>query len=271
MSTLRTGVTVEELKRAWTAIESGRFRTSASSPQGPTWQPRERVITVLGLGGQVGATTVSLAIAEAAAGDTLTARVIEVGTPFLSGLTAAANAELGEDEYGWRHGMREAVRLERSHSLGHPSSCPTPSTSNCELTVVDAGWSSAVIHQQSCWLSENLHRSELVIVAPLTVPGMRALELALVELDSPKPIWVVFIGPPKRKWPKRVQLAAPPALDWLAAAGHLICVPSDRALAIEGITTAPLPPAVIAACRPITNRTTDISPAPKGNHDVTIA
>lgn len=249
-----TTVTVDELKRAWSAVGSGRFRTA--DPIGAlaagTWAPTERVITVLGVGGRVGATTVALAIAESSV---RSARVVEVGTPRPSGLAAAASAELGADDTGWRHGTRDRVRVERSAvRLNHPGHCPLPASSPVELTVVDAGWDPAQIHQVDHWLSDTLLNTEVVLVAAPTVPGMRALEVAFGDLYEPTNCWVAVVGQPQKKWAKRVQLAAPTPLEHIAAEGRLVCVPPDRTLAVEGIISAPMPTAVLTACQPITGQ-----------------
>lgn len=253
-----SAVSVDELKRAWVAVESGRFRTNAPSRQAfEPWEPAERVVAVFGVGGRVGATTVALGIAESAG---LPALVVEIGTPHLSGLGAAPSAELGEDEYGWRHGTREAVRIERSaFPLTDPAQSPIPPATNCVLTVVDVGWEPSSVRAADGWIEETLSFNDIVLVAPITVPGMRALEAALADLESADDVWIAAIAPPRKRWPKRVQLAAPPHLALAETRGRLICVPPDRSLAVEGISATPLPHAVLAACRPITD-TTDSHP-----------
>lgn len=242
-------VTVEELRRAWSALESGQFRGDAAPPAvAEHWEPNERVVSIVGLGGRVGATTVALAIAEAAA---VPARIVEVGTPHLSGLAGAATAELGDDGAGWRHGTRDLVRVERAtFPLLHPASSPAPTPTDCDVTVLDVGWELFQVLSTENWLCEAVENTEVVLVAPLSVPGMRALEFALGQL-TPKSVWVAVIGPGLRRWPRRVQLAAPAELSLISAEQRLVCVTPDRTLAAEGITSTPLPPAVITSCQPI--------------------
>jgi len=250
-----SAVTVEELRRAWAALESGTFRGDAS-PQviAEKWERQERVAWVLGVGGRVGATTIALAIAEAM---NIPARVVEVGTPHLSGLAGAATAELGEDGSGWRHGTRDTVHIERASTpLLHPVSSPAPSPTDRDVTILDVGWEYSQVASTTSWLREAAESAESVLVAPPTVPGMRALELALAHVYLVGSTWVAVIGPAQRRWPKRVQIAAPAALSQIAAEGRLLCVTPDRRLAAEGITTAPLPPTVIASCQPIANHLT---------------
>ena len=120
-------VAVEELRRAWLAVQAGAFRhpatrppappaPQAAAPAGPTasvWTPAsgERVLPVVGAAGSSGATTVALALATSAGGR---ARVVECCTASHSGLVAASTAELGADDVGWLHGSRDLVLLDRA-------------------------------------------------------------------------------------------------------------------------------------------------------------
>ena len=102
-------VGVDELRRAWLAVQAGDFRRPhpkqrAVAPASPAasveWTPAsdELVIPVVGAAGSCGATTVALALATAAKGR---ARVVECASASLSGLAAASTAELGADDHGW--------------------------------------------------------------------------------------------------------------------------------------------------------------------------
>ena len=256
-------VTVDELRRAWGAVSNGQFQDAAApGVVDRAWNPNGQVIAVIGVGGRVGATTISLAIAESAP---TTARVVEVGTPHSWGLAAAANAELG-DAGSWRHGMREAVRIERpiTAALAADQASP-PAATSCDVTVLDLGWDLSQIKGAGGWMAAAFACAELVLVAAPTVPGMRSLELTLAELNVTQHAWCALIGSPKKKWPRRVQLAAPTGLEAIASNGRLICVPPDRSLAIEGITTSPLPTAVLSACHIITS---EVAQHPKGIHHV---
>jgi len=248
-----SAITVEELRRAWSALESGTFRRDFVPPVvAEAWEPTERVVSVVGVGGRVGATTVALAIAEAMDVPT---RVVEVGTPHLSGLAGASTAELGEDGGGWSHGTRNTVHVERAAiPLLHPASSPAPAPTACDVTVLDVGWELPQVQSAANWLNRAVESFELVLVAPPTVPGMRALELALRQFTPAESIWVAAIGPALKRWPKRVQLAAPAELSQIADERRVLCVAPDRTLAAEGITSAPLPLAVVASCQPIANR-----------------
>lgn len=126
----RAAVSVDELRRAWSAIQAGRFRVGAgetgdqrepaSPPTRKGWEPcpEERVLPVIGCAGSCGASTIALALAYAAA---VPARVVECSSVTASGLAAASTAELGPHESGWTRGTRDGVLLERaSDVLEHP-------------------------------------------------------------------------------------------------------------------------------------------------------
>ena len=82
----RPAVSVDELKRAWNAVQAGRFRTGTGATRDlhqlpspladKAWEPGpgERVLPVIGCAGSCGASTISLALAGAAA---MPARVVE--------------------------------------------------------------------------------------------------------------------------------------------------------------------------------------------------
>lgn len=114
-------VSVDELARAWHAIQDGQFRRRPDRQQPPRpappgrttghrWTPTGTVLPVLGCVGQAGASTLAMAIATAAA----PARVIECCSATATGLAAAATAELGTSERGWSLGRREQVWIART-------------------------------------------------------------------------------------------------------------------------------------------------------------
>ena len=122
----RAAVSVDELKRAWSALQAGRFRTRAGAirepgqpappPAGNRWEPGlgERVLPVIGCVGSCGASTIALALAGSAA---FPARVVECSSVTASGLVAASTAELGLHESGWTRGTRDGVLLERASKV----------------------------------------------------------------------------------------------------------------------------------------------------------
>ena len=53
---------------------------------------------------------------------------------------------------------------------------------------------------------------------------------------------IVVRGP--ARWPRPVRAAAGPVVSGLAAAGLVVTIPDDRALAVRGLDSTPLPRAV---------------------------
>jgi hypothetical protein len=255
----RAAVSVDELKRAWSAVQAGRFRTRTgvtrdlrehSLPRaGTEWEPApgERVLPVIGCAGSCGASTISLALAGAAA---FPARVVECSSVTASGLAAASTAELGPHESGWTRGTRDGLLLERaSNVLVSVEEVPTPSVPDriIGLTVLDVGWEIGQVLTTPVWLGEQVRGADLVIlVTTATVPGLRRLEGALELLTGTRTCAAV-IGPERKKWPRPVGYSAGPRTRALEAAGRLVDLPKDRALAIAGLDATPLPTPLLDA------------------------
>jgi hypothetical protein len=262
----RAAVSVDELKRAWTAIQAGRFRIGtgetsdpselAPLPAGRVWEPGpgERVLLVIGCAGSCGASTIALALAGAAAAP---ARVVECSSVTASGLAAASTAELGPHESGWTRGTRDGVLLERvSDVLVSIQEVPTPSTPDpfIGLTVLDVGWEIGHVLTARAWVGEQVLSADLVVlVTTATVPGLRRLEGALDLLaatgtrDAGTRPCAAVIGPKRKKWPRPVEYSVGPLTRGLDQAGRLVGVPQDRALAIAGLDGTPLPTPLLAA------------------------
>ena len=270
-------MSVDELKRAWSAVQAGRFRTGngvtrelrepAPPPAGTEWEPGagERVLPVIGCVGSCGASTMSLALAGAAA---FPARVVECSSVTASGLVAASTAELGLDESGWTRGTRDGVLLERtSNVLVSIQEVPTPSIPDriIALTVLDVGWEIGQVLTTPAWLGEQVRSAGLVVlVTTATVPGLRRLEGAL-DLLTGTSTCAAVIGPKRKKWPRPVQYSVGPLTRGLEAAGRLVDVPENRALAIAGLDTTPLPSTLLAAAATLLRLLPVAGTAMKGN------
>jgi hypothetical protein len=258
----RPAVSVDELKAAWVAVQTGHFRAGTgtgairdlceppSPPAGKGWEPGlgERVLPVIGCAGSCGASTISLALAGVAA---MPARVVECSTAGASGLAAASTAELGLHESGWTRGTRDGILLERaSNVLVSIQEVPTPSVPDrpIALTVLDIGWEIGQVLVTPGWPGGQVRGADLVVLATTaTVPGLRRLEGAL-DLLAGTSTCAAVIGPRPKKWPRPVGYSAGPRTRALEAAGRLVDVPADRALAITGLDATPLPaPLLVAA------------------------
>lgn len=249
-------VAVDELRRAWVAVQAGDFRrshpTRAVAPAAPAaaleWTPAsdELVIPIVGAAGSCGATTVALALATAAKGR---ARVVECASASLSGLAAASTAELGADDHGWVNGTRDHVQLARADGVrATPDSFPRPSPTDAPVvTVVDLGSQLAQVLAGHGWLASLLAGGQtVVVVARATVPGLRRLESSLHVLDADRAVAAV-LGGPHRRWPREVAHTVGPLTGALINSGRLVEIPEDRTLAVHGLTPDPLPTPLLTA------------------------
>lgn len=250
-------VGVDELRRAWLAVQAGDFRHPAGKQRAVApaalaaaveWTPAsdEVVIPVVGAAGSCGATTVALALATAVDGR---ARVVECASASASGLAAASTAELGAHGHGWVHGTRDHVHLERADGARPtPDDIPTPApTEAATVTVLDLGSPLDEILAGHGWLARLAAIAPtMVVVARASVPGVRRLEstLHLVETDR---VIAAVLGPPQRRWPRPVANSVGKLTETLIHAGRLVEIPEDRNLAVHGLTPDPLPARLVTA------------------------
>lgn len=254
-ATVTRPVSVDELRRAWHAVQAGHFRPHRTLPAAATppmvsaaWVPvvGERCVVVLGAGGSVGATTVALALATAAPG---AARVVECAPRPRTGLAAASQAELGVTAPGWTCGTRGPVRLERrTDSHADPAAAPIPIPADgSTLTVVDVGFDPWQVLERPGWLAQLVSQSAHVVVAArVGVPGLRRLESCL-DLLTPERAVVAAIGPHPRSWPKPVRHSTGPLLRSVIDADRLVPVPEEPSVARLGLSTDPVPRRLVAA------------------------
>ena len=262
----RPAVSVDELKRAWHAVQAGQFRRTSRpglSTRQPdlvdeaarVWEPAadEHVVPLLGAAGSAGTSTVALAIALAAERP---ARVVECGPAIASGLASASTAELGTDATGWHQGRRDHVLLERTSNLaGGPAATPTPTVAAHRglLTVLDIGWETSQVLTATTWLTTTIgHAPALVMVTPATVPGFRRLDALLelletVDSRAGERLHVAVVGPRRKKWPRGLEHAGGLATRQLLQSDRVVQIPHDRDLAISGLDSRPLPEAVLDA------------------------
>lgn len=242
-----TAHSVAELRDAWRALEAGEFEPGTRRPgRTPTrgsgsWTPAsgERAVAVVGCAGGVGASTVALALPTATDAP---ARVVECCPPQASGFPAAATAELGVDG-AWRRGSRGGVLLERRTDAD--PALPVPAASAVKWTFVDAGWP-LLSDPAATWLASLLRTEvEVVLVTNATVPGLRRLESCAAILG--RDALGVVVGPPIKRWPRPVQVAA----SGLPAGLRLVDFPLDPRLQVTGLTPDPLPASLLKAAQSI--------------------
>lgn len=257
-------VGVDELKRAWQALNAGEFRAGPGAGKGPRgrgtaaeddWTPAdgEHTIAVIGSAGSVGASTVALATGLAAAAPV---RVIECCSVTASGLAAASTAELGLHPTDWRQGKRDHVLLERaSEVLAGVDEVPLPTESEHEtqLTILDIGWEAGQLLATDCWLAEAVRTADqVVLVTTATVPGMRRAGVVMDLLAGhwqPEQITLAIRGPRRKKWPRGLEHAGGPAVRRALDADRGVEIPEDRDLAVNGLDSRPVPAPLISAAR----------------------
>jgi hypothetical protein len=261
MTVTATSVTVAELQAALHAAWAGEFRTQRRTATRSRPPHREaggtlsgRVIMVVGCHGGAGASTLALAVAEAARESGRSARLLDCASPERSGLTTAVDAELGVDGSGWRQGRRAGLPIDRvCDALASATDLPAPpdeSPGQGEVTVVDTAWGVADILAGDCWLAQVSSPAVVVLVARATIPALRQLEQALGTCPG-APV-VALLGPTRRD--RSAYATAGPLLKAAESAGRAVRVPSDRHLSVAGISCAPLPKAVAEAGRQIVAR-----------------
>ena len=189
-----------------------------------------------------GASTVALAIADAAAVAGRGAHLVETAHPRRSGLVAVADAELGVDPDGaWRRGSRGRLTVHRRSTSDIPTGWPALAASEDDLVVIDLG---SPMPDSLTLLSTGGCRT--VVVCRPTVPGVR---LAEQFLNAPVtgPVIVASIG--AGRWPGEVSASLGPRLRALRAGNAVVTVPAVRRLEVTGLTSSPLPKPVAAAGR----------------------
>lgn len=260
----RAAVGVDELQRAWRAVQAGDYRRhpEAEAPTTPAttsarrqpsderaWEPHEVVLPVVGCAGSVGATTLALSLATA--GASVGARVIECCTVTASGLAPASTAELGQHPSGgWLQGTRGEVLLERGSDIFiGPDEVPPPTdaAATTNLTVLDVGWELGQLLASPSWLADRvLQPGPVVVVTTATIPGLRRLEGALALLEG-SPVIGAVLGPPRRKWPRGVEHSLGSLTRQLDQREALHVLPVDRGLAVRGLDSEALPTPLLTA------------------------
>ena len=214
-------------------------------------------ITVVASHAGAGASTVALAISDAAAATYRRVHLVETAHPHRSGLIAAASAELGTDAAGaWRRGSRDRVTIDRRVADVEPGGWPVlPISEESAVTVLDLGLAAP---EDLARLAAD--RTRTVVVCRPTVPGVRLTEHVLSQLAE-QPVVVAVVGP--ERWPVAVTANLGPQLRELRSRGRVLRVPVDRRLQIAGLTGDRLPKAVTDAGRSLVELLMPAVPQPR--------
>ena len=229
-----------------TSAGRGDSTPGTGQVEGDTGELRASWIAVVAAHAGAGASTVALAISDAAAADGRRVHLIDRTHPSRSGLVAAASEELGTDVTGaWRRGLRSGVIIDRRATDVVPGNWPAdPAGEGPGMTVVDLGVP----------IPDYLIRGTAVVVCRPTVPGVRMTEQLLDQLAR-QSVVVAAVGP--SRWPGEVTATLGSRLRALRAAGRVIAVPTDRRLEVTGLTSSPLPRPVRSAGRSLLERIDD--------------
>lgn len=254
-------VTVFELQRAWRAIQAGQF-SDPTDIQQPEWTPNERVLPVLGVQGQCGASTVALALATESA----PARVVECASGPACGLIGAPTRELGPCGDGWTRGLRGEVVVEHSHEIRlGAAEVPLPASLDGPVgtTIVDVGWDPSHVLSITSWLSSLLSTSRFVVlVATVSVPSLRRLENTLAVMPTTATVVAAVVGPPLKRWPKPVMGSTGTLTHHLINANRLVTIPTIDSLRLAGVTPEPLPQPVLSAAAEVVRIVDQLLPTP---------
>jgi len=246
-------LSVAELQGALRAARTPATVTAARNPQPPSLT-LGRVgpwVAVLGAHGGSGASTVALALADAAAAHGHVVRLMACAVPARSGMLAVTTVELGVSDDGhWRSGRRGAHLTvdrfsgSRLDTAGRPTVDRTGVTGS--FTVVDVDGDADGLGQDG-WLSL---ACAVVLVFRVTVPGVQQADRILRELEGTvgpgRPACLVLgaaVGP--RRWPGPVMSSAGPLLQRRRSDGLVVTIPVDRQLEVMGLTSSELPKAVL--------------------------
>ena len=255
-------VSVTELQAALRAARAGQFRAGSRRAGTPTRPPAGRpgvalpgrVVMVVGCHGGAGASTVALAVAQAAGESGRSVRLLDCASAERSGLLTAVDAELGVEPSGWRRGRRGRLLIDRvAEVMTSAADVPAPTDepiARAEVSVLDTGWGATGVLSGGSWLARAAESAAIVLVARATIPALRQLEQVLATCPGDP---VVAVQGPIR-WDRSVRATAGRLLLAAETAARVVRVPSDRHLAAAGITTAPLPRAVLEAGRQVYTR-----------------
>ena len=206
---------------------------------------------VMGCHGGAGASVVALAVALAAGEFGRSVRLLDCASAEGSGLLTAVDAELGAAGSSWRRGRRSGLLIDRVVGrLACAADVPAPADealTRAEVTVVDTGWGVGGVLSEGSWLARAAQSAALVLVARASVPGLRQVERAMTVCQG-APVLAVR-GP--ARWDRSVRATAGRQLLAAHASGRVVTIATDRHLAASGITSAPLPRAVLEAGRQI--------------------
>jgi hypothetical protein len=212
-------------------------------------EPGGREVLVVAAHSGAGASTVAVAVADAAADLGVTGvRLVDLAPADRSGLLAVSDREVDAPLPGWRAGRRgpiEILRTVRSEVRLYdlPPQRGGPDRPRHGLTVIDAGFSPAEVCR------DGGGERALVVVCRPTIPGAGQAELLLAEHPA---ALVVVVG--ARRWPRAVSAALGPHVSRADDAGRLVFIPRSADLEMHGVAAEALPRGLVAAAARLVER-----------------
>lgn len=199
-----------------------------------------QLVRVLAAHAGAGASTIALAIADAACGRGLPTRVLDAAAPDWSGLVGATTTELGA-AHGWRRGRRgEGLIIDRVQEHV-PGIDQVPAPRDCEpmaMTVVDTGWTHRELAAATgSWLATT--RADVDVV--VTRVGDTAFGQAELVLDATKRASTVLVVLGANRWSDARFAATGPRLQELHRNQAVVFAPLLSAKALPGLGPDPLP------------------------------
>ena len=203
-------------------------------------------VLVLGAHPWAGASTVAVALADAAAaGSRSHVHLVDAASPESSGLVCAAEREISSSVDGWMLGRRGNVEVRRpTRAVTTPGAIPPFDAPPEGFVVVDAGWPLVALQNESGWLPTLLRTARLVVVSRATVPGASRAETALHRLGRDE-ITLAMVG--ARRLPDLLVASGGPRVKQLYDAGRIVAVPHDKRLAMHGVDASAAPRGIAAA------------------------
>ena len=254
------------------------------TPRPKSGEPREPkpasagsppLVRVTAANSGAGASTVVLAIAEAAAATGATVRIIDAASPVWSGLAAASTVGLGTHA-GWHRGRR-GTRIWID-TLTEPATCVgdvpepwpalppahTPTSQDTgkdpcpapDLVVLDLGWHPRELVDSTCWLTTTSVDLDIVVVT-LAPTSLRQTEhlLSHSDLFSCSQRWTVAVtNRARRRTEVGLRQALGPHLSRMRQEGRLVTFPEVSSRGRTDPAQQSLPkPLLLAAARVLTH------------------
>ncbi|PVG82125.1 hypothetical protein DDE18_15725 [Nocardioides gansuensis] len=204
-----------------------------------------------------GASTITLALADAADAAGNRTRILDAAAPTWSGLLGASAIELGAGD-GWRRGRRgRAVLLDRLEDpVQAPGLIPAPrELADIDLTVLDTGWTARELDTATTggtrsWVTTIPAALEVLVTRANTL-ALSQTETVLAGLDHAQ-VALVVVG--ASRWAGPEFTAAGRRLRQLHEDNAVVFVPWLSARTWPGLGPDPLPKQLMHAGRQLLDR-----------------